>query len=117
MSFVVLLVLFGVMYAVLIVPQQRRMKAHREMLARLKPGDLVVTSGGIHGAVVEVEDAVVWLEVAPDVELKVNKAAVADIVEPADDDFADDDFADDHDDDHDDDDHDGAGIGSDGGDD
>lgn len=84
MQLLVLLVLFGVMYAILIVPQQRRMKAHREMLARLRPGDVVVTSGGIHGAVAEVEDTVVWLEVAPDVELKVNKEAVSAIVDPVD---------------------------------
>ena len=76
-----------VMYLVMIRPQQRRMREHASLLRSLEPGMTVVTNAGIHGAIAEVEDSVVWLEVAPEVELKVSKAAIAEVV--ADDDAED----------------------------
>ncbi len=85
MSFLVLIILMGALYAFMIVPQQRKMKAHKALLNSLEEGDVVVTSSGIFGAVAEVEDEVVWLEVAPDVELKVLRSAITDRVERADD--------------------------------
>jgi len=88
----------GALYAFMIVPQQRRMKAHQALISSLEPGDVVVTNSGIHGAVAEVEDAVVWLEVAPEVELKVSKSAIAERVSQ-DDEYEDDDEYDDEDDD------------------
>ncbi len=81
----------GALYAFMIVPQQRKMKAHNALLQSLQEGDVVVTSAGIYGAIAEVEDNVVWLEVAPDVELKVLRSAIADRVESADADDDDDD--------------------------
>lgn len=77
MNIVVLVVLMGALYAFMILPQQKRMKAHQQLVNSLAEGDLVVTSAGIHGAIAEVEDSVVWLEVAPDVELKISKSAIA----------------------------------------
>ncbi len=74
----------GALYAFMIVPQQRKMKAHNALLQSLQEGDVVVTSAGIYGAIAEVEDNVVWLEVAPDVELKVLRSAIADRVESGD---------------------------------
>jgi len=91
MNFVILLVLMGALYAFMIIPQQRKMKAHTALLRSLQEGDVVVTSAGIYGAIAEVEDNVVWLEVAPDVELKVLRSAITDRVERADDDLDDDD--------------------------
>jgi len=85
----------GALYAFMIVPQQRKMKAHNALLQSLQEGDVVVTSAGIYGAIAEVEDNVVWLEVAPDVELKVLRSAIADRVESADDDDDDDDYEED----------------------
>jgi len=84
----------GALYAFMIIPQQRKMKAHTALLRSLQEGDVVVTSAGIYGAIAEVEDNVVWLEVAPDVELKVLRSAITDRVERSDDDL-DDDFEDD----------------------
>jgi preprotein translocase subunit YajC len=72
-------------------------KAHQALLRSLTEGDIVVTNAGIYGAVAEVEDDVIWLEVAPDVELKISKAAVAERV--ADDEVADNDNDNDDDDD------------------
>lgn len=84
MNIVVLVVLMGALYAFMILPQQRRMKAHQQLVNSLAEGDLVVTSAGIHGAIAEVEDTVVWLEVAPDVELKISKSAIAERLSDAD---------------------------------
>jgi preprotein translocase subunit YajC len=86
MSIVVLVVLMGALYAFMILPQQKRMKAHQQLVNSLSEGDLVVTNSGIHGAIAEVDDAVVWLEVAPEIELKISKSAIAERVSDTDDD-------------------------------
>ena len=93
MELVILLILMGALYAFMIVPQQRKMKAHQELLRNLEEGDVVVTNAGIYGAVAEVEDDVVWLEVAPEVELKVSKGAVTEVVRDDDEDDEDDEDA------------------------
>ena len=80
MSIIFLAALLGIMYFIMIRPQQKRMKEHAALLRSLEPGMVVVTNSGIHGAIAEVEDKIVWLEVAPEVELKVSKAAVAEVV-------------------------------------
>ena len=78
--------LLGLMYAVMIRPQQKRMKEHQALLRSLEPGMVVVTNSGIHGAIAEVEDRVVWLEVAPEVELKVSKGSIAEVINDDEDD-------------------------------
>ena len=72
-----LVLVIGAFYYLLLRPQQKREKARRELVRSLQAGDEVVTNAGIHGVVAEVEDAIVWLEVAPDVELKVSRDAIA----------------------------------------
>ena len=57
-------------------PQQKRERERQALIRSLSVGDDVVTHAGIHGVVVEVEENVVWLEVAPNVELKILKDAV-----------------------------------------
>ena len=79
-SIVFLVLLLGIMYFIMIRPQQKRMREHAALLRSLEPGMVVVTASGIHGAVAEVEDNVVWLEVAPEVELKISKAAITEVV-------------------------------------
>ena len=76
-QFFIIILMFGALYYLLLRPQQKREKARRELVRSIQPGDEVVTNAGIHGAVAEVEDAVVWLEVAPDVELKISRDAIA----------------------------------------
>ncbi len=98
MELLPILLIIGALYAFMIVPQQRRMKAHQALLNSLKEGDLVVTSAGIHGAIAEVENDVVWVEVAPEVELKIAKAAITEKVNEADDDDDDDEDEDEDDD-------------------
>ena len=70
-------VLLGLMYAVMIRPQQKRMREHQSLIRSLEAGDMVVTASGVHGAVAEVEDTFIWLEVAPEVELKIDRASIA----------------------------------------
>ena len=76
-QFLIIILMFGALYYLLLRPQQKREKARRELVRSIEAGDEVVTNAGIHGVVAEVEDAVVWLEVAPDVELKVSRDAIA----------------------------------------
>jgi preprotein translocase subunit YajC len=74
---VIFLVLLVVMYAVLIVPQQRRVKAQRAILNSLAEGDVVLTSAGIYGVITEMVGDDVYLEVAEGIELKITKASIA----------------------------------------
>lgn len=75
------LILIGVVfYFLLIRPQQKRAKAHREMINAVRRGDTVVTAGGIMGKVTKVrEDNVVQIEIAPDVRVDVVKSTLADV--------------------------------------
>ena len=76
MSFVPLILIFLLMYMFLIRPQQKRVKAQQELVRSVQSGDAVRLSSGIHGVVNEVENDVVWLEVAKDLELKVLRTAI-----------------------------------------
>lgn len=79
-SFAPLVLVFVVFYFLLIRPQQKKTKEHREMLARLKKNDEVVTSGGIYGKVVALTDAVVTLEVASNVRIRVHRPQISEII-------------------------------------
>ncbi|MGD0744044.1 MAG: preprotein translocase subunit YajC [Verrucomicrobiota bacterium] len=81
---IMLLVLMGVMmYFLLFRPQQQRAKQQARMLANLKAGDKVVTSGGIIGVVITVKDKTVSLRSA-DAKMEVTKSSVTDILEGGD---------------------------------
>ncbi|WP_234397689.1 preprotein translocase subunit YajC [Sneathiella glossodoripedis] len=82
------LILIGVVfYFLLIRPQQKRVKAHREMVEGVRRGDNVVTAGGLMGKVTKVrEDNVVQVEIAPDVKVDVVKSTLSEVrgkTEPA----------------------------------
>ena len=55
-AFLPLILIFGVFYILLIRPQQKKVKQHKEMLSNLKRGDKIVTSGGIIGTISKVAD-------------------------------------------------------------
>ncbi|MCP4002676.1 MAG: preprotein translocase subunit YajC [bacterium] len=65
-----------IMYALIIRPQQRKEKEHKTMLAQVAKGDVIVTSGGIHGKVTGVTDDVLTVEIANNVRVKLNKSAI-----------------------------------------
>ncbi|WP_420828422.1 preprotein translocase subunit YajC [Dehalobacterium formicoaceticum] len=71
--------ILGIFYLVLIRPQQKRQKQHRELLESLKVNDDVVTAGGIFGTITRVKDNSVWLKVADKVEIEVLKSAVSSV--------------------------------------
>jgi len=78
MSMVVMLVImFAIVYFLMIRPQQKQQKTHRDFLGRLKRGDEVVTQSGFIGKVHEVKDTVVILELADKVRVKVIKQAIS----------------------------------------
>ncbi len=80
-SFAPLILLFIVFYFLLIRPQQKQQKARKEMITALKKGDRVVTIGGIHGVIKEIDDTTMSLRVADNLNLKFARAAVDRIVE------------------------------------
>ena len=68
-----------IFYFLLIRPQQKRQKAHREMLAGLARGDTAITSGGLIGKVTRVADDEITLELADNVRVRVVKSMVIDV--------------------------------------
>ena len=72
-----MVLIFGVFYVLLIMPQQRRQKKWQAMLSEIKPGDKVVTSGGLTGAIMSVKDDVVVLRVPPDnIKIEVARSSI-----------------------------------------
>lgn len=72
-----LILIFLIFYFLLIRPQQKKAKEHREMLSAIKKGDEVITSGGIHGNIVGIADNVITLEIANNVRVKVSREYIA----------------------------------------
>ena len=79
---VLLLAMFGFMYFLLIRPQRQQQRKHTELLSSLKPGDEVVTAGGIYGEVVQLDAERVMLEIDEDVRIAVARRAIASVVPP-----------------------------------
>jgi preprotein translocase subunit YajC len=72
--------LFGILYFVMIMPQQRRQKKWQAMLDALKTGDRIVTSGGLRGTIVALKDDSLYLRVPPDnLRVEVTKASVTQV--------------------------------------
>jgi len=74
-----LVFMFAIFYFLLIRPQQKKAKEHRALLEALKKGDQVVTAGGMHGKVTALDDQVVTLEIAPGVNVRINKGYIASV--------------------------------------
>ena len=74
------IVLIAIMYFLMIRPQMKRAKEHRAMLEKLSKGDEVITSGGIAGTVTDIGDNFVTIEVADNVRVRVQKAAVGNVL-------------------------------------
>ena len=77
LGFLPLILMLVVFYFLMIRPQQKRMKEHGAMVEALKKGDEVVTNGGLGGTVTKVGDSYMLMRVADNVEVSVQKAAVA----------------------------------------
>ncbi len=79
-SFAPLILIFVVFYFLLIRPQQQKAKDQQKMIANLKRNDEVITSGGLYGKVVALNDKVLTLEIAPNVRVRVERAQVGSLV-------------------------------------
>ena len=77
MTIVPFILIFAIMYFMVIRPQQKKAKDHRELLGKLKKNDEVMTSGGIYGKVVDLKETVVTIEVAPNVRIRVARPQIA----------------------------------------
>ncbi|MGC3939471.1 preprotein translocase subunit YajC [Roseobacter sp. EG26] len=86
-QFVPLILIFGIMYFLLIRPQQKKVKEHQAMVSALRRGDQVVTQGGIIGKVAKVkDDGELELEIADGVKVRVVQSTIATVLsktEPA----------------------------------
>jgi preprotein translocase subunit YajC len=74
------IILFIVFYFLLIRPQSKRAKEHKKMVEALAKGDEVLTQGGVYGKVTEVADEAITVEVADNVQLKLQRAAVTSVL-------------------------------------
>lgn len=79
-AFIPLILMFVIFYFLLIRPQQKKAKMHKQMLSAIKKGDRVVSSGGLHGVVTGIADDVVTMEIAPKVRVKVSRGSISGIV-------------------------------------
>src|SRR5687767_6261902 len=76
-ALILLAITFLLMWVLFILPQQRRLKAHKALVARLEVGDEVMASSGLFGTVADLDDEVVHLEVAPGTVVRLARGAVA----------------------------------------
>ena len=79
-QFIPLILIFAIMYFLMIRPQQKRVKQHREMVSALKKGDHVVTQGGIIGKVASVRDEELEVEIATGVKVRVIRSTVSQVL-------------------------------------
>ena len=80
---IVMAILFAIFYFLLIRPQQQKQKELKAMLDNLAHGDLVITSGGIHGKIVGLTDTVATLEIADKVKIKVSRSFIGAVLQKA----------------------------------
>ena len=75
-SILLIVAMFAVLYFLMIRPQMKRAKEHKTMVDALQKGDEVITSGGVLGRISKVSDAYVSLEIANNVEIQLQRAAI-----------------------------------------
>ena len=80
MSFLPLIIIFVIFYFLLIRPQMKRAKEHKKLVSELGNGDEVVTNGGLLGRITHVGESFVTVELADNVQIKVQKHAVASVM-------------------------------------
>ena len=79
-TFLPFLLLIAIFYMMLVRPNQRKQKQWQEMLASLKPGDRITTTGGVRGTILSIKEDSVQMRVPPDnVKMEVVKSAIASV--------------------------------------
>ncbi len=82
-GFIPLILMFVIFYFLLIRPQQKKNKEHREMINSLKKGDRIITTGGLYGRITGITDNVLTVEIAEKVRVKINRGNVAALAQAA----------------------------------
>ena len=82
-TFIPLILMFVIFYFLLIRPQQKKTKEHRQMVSSLKKGDRIITSGGLHGRITGLSDATLTVEIADKVRVKVARGNVGALNQPS----------------------------------
>ncbi|WP_027369648.1 preprotein translocase subunit YajC [Desulfovermiculus halophilus] len=80
-AFMPLIILFVIFYFLLIRPQQKKAKEHKEMLNNLKRGDSVITGGGLYGRINAINEDVLTLDLGGGQEVKVNRGYIATVTD------------------------------------
>jgi len=75
-TFIPLILMFVIFYFLLIRPQQKKTKEHRQMVSNLKKGDRIITSGGLHGRITGLSDTILTVEIADKVRVKIARGNV-----------------------------------------
>ena len=81
MSFVPMIVVIGILYVLIIRPQQQQAKEHRRLVDGLKAGDRVITQGGIYGTVTSLKGTVVQVKIADNVKVDVSRSAITQVLQ------------------------------------
>jgi preprotein translocase subunit YajC len=76
-AFMPMIIIFAIFYFLMIRPQQKKAKQRKEMLATLKKGDRVVSTGGLLGELTGLTDDLVTMEIAPKVRVKVSRSSIS----------------------------------------
>ncbi len=79
-GFLPIIILFAIFYFLLIRPQQKKAKEHKDMIANLKKGHRIITSGGIYGTILNLDETTIGLEIAEKVKIKITRGNVAALV-------------------------------------
>jgi preprotein translocase subunit YajC len=79
--FLIIIVAFLLLWLIVVRPQRRRQSQQQQMLSELRVGDEVLTAGGIYGEVTRLDEDVVTLEIAPELEVRVARRAIAVVVQ------------------------------------
>jgi len=76
-SFLPLILIFVIFYFLLIRPQSKKAKEHKQMLDNIKRGDKIITTGGIYGVIEAIEGEALTIKIAENVKIKVSRSAIA----------------------------------------
>jgi preprotein translocase subunit YajC len=81
-SLIMMIAIFAIFYFILIRPQQKKMKEHKKMVAELKKGDRIITSGGMYATVENATPDTLTVKIAEGVKVKITRGSVGAVVKP-----------------------------------
>ena len=82
-AFLPLIIIFAIFYFLLIRPQQKKAKQHKQLLSELRKGDKVISSGGLHGVITGMSDELLTVEISPKVRVKISRGSISGVIRKA----------------------------------